>query len=84
MATNDIKQNLINTFNKPLDEFYKRRIVFWNDYDKEFESFVDELELDNVKIIKLNGKNNFSTKKIILNDEPFTNFLIYNPNRYKK
>ena len=84
MATNDIKQNLINTFNKPLDEFYKRRIVFWNDYDKEFESFVDELELDNVKIIKLNGKNNFSTKKLILNDEPLTNFLIYNPNRYKK
>jgi len=84
MATNDIKQNLINTFNKPLDEFYKRRIVFWNDYDKEFESFVDKLELDNVKIIKLNGKNNFSTKKLILNDEPLTNFLIYNPNRYKK
>ena len=84
MATNDIKQNLINTFNKPLDEFYKRRIVFWNDYDNEFESFVDELELDNVIIIKLNGKNNFSTKKLILNDEPLTNFLIYNPNRYKK
>ena len=53
MINNDIKDKLVNIFNKPLQENYVRRIVFWHDYKKEFESFIDELSIDNVKIIKI-------------------------------
>lgn len=77
MANIDIKQNIQNKFRQPLADFYKRRIVFWKDSEKEFESTVDELKLDNVKIVKLTSSNSFSVKKQLLVDEPETNFLVY-------
>ena len=63
MANIDLKQNIQNKFKQPLADFYKRRIVFWNDSEKEFESVVDELNLDNVRIVKLTSNNSFLVKK---------------------
>lgn len=82
MSTESIQFSLNERFAAPLPEFYKRRIVFWQDEDREFETMLDELEIPDVKIIKLSGKNNFAVKKLLLHDDLTSNFLIYNPFSY--
>ena len=69
MSTESIQFNLRERFAAPLPEFYRRRIVFWKDEDREFEKDVDELNLEGVKIIKLTGTNNFAVKKLLLHDD---------------
>lgn len=49
MAIEDIKKELEQRFAEPLDEFYKRRIIFWNDEDGEFLDEVKSLTLSNAK-----------------------------------
>mgnify|MGYP001169841758 FL=1 len=82
MTTESIQFNLRERFAAPLPEFYRRRIVFWKDEDREFEKDVDELNLENVKIIKLTGTNNFAVKKLLLHDDLDSNYLIYCPITY--
>lgn len=82
MSTESIQFSLRERFAAPLPEFYKRRIVFWQDEDREFETMLDELEIPDVKIIKLTGTNNFAVKKLLLHDDLTSNFLIYNPFSY--
>ena len=65
-----------------MPEFYKRRIIFWQDEDREFESTLDELDLPGVNIVKLTGTNNFAVKKLLLHDDLTGNYLIYNPFSY--
>lgn len=79
MAIEDIKKNLEQRFSEPLPEFYERRIIFWNDEEKEFIDEINELELDNAKVLILNETNNFNIKKILSNDDLTSNYLIYNP-----
>ena len=59
MGYKRITLNFNERFAAPLPEFYKRRIVFWQDEDREVETMLDELEIPDVKIIKLTGTNNF-------------------------
>ena len=40
-------------------EFYQRRIIFWYDEDKELEDKLDEVVLENAKVIELTGNNVF-------------------------
>ena len=82
MSTESIQFNLKERFAAPLPEFYRRRIIFWQDEDREFESTLDELELPGVNIIKLTGTNNFAVKKLLLHDDLTGNYLIYNPFSY--
>lgn len=82
MSIESIQFSLNERFSAPLPEFYKRRIVFWQDEDREFETMLDELEIPDVKIIKLTGTNNFAVKKLLLHDDLTSNFLIYNPFSY--
>lgn len=79
MSTESIQFALRERFAAPLSEFYPRRIVFWQDGDREFEAIVDELSLPDVKIVKLTGVNNFAVKKLLLHDDLTSNFLVYNP-----
>lgn len=79
MAINDIKETLNKRFLRPLEDFYKRRIIIWNDYEQEFLSEINELVLDNAEVVVLSDNNNFMLKKLILIDKPLTNFVIYNP-----
>ena len=51
MPNESVQFNLTERFAAPLPEFYRRRIVFWKDEDREFEKDVDELNLEGVKII---------------------------------
>lgn len=83
MSLESIQFSLSERFAAPLPEFYKRRIIFWYDEDREFEVTLDELTLENVKIIKLIGTNNFAVKKLLLKDDLESNYLIYCPFVYK-
>ena len=82
MSTESIQFSLRERFAAPLPDFYQRRIIFWQDEDREFEAMLDELVIPNVKIIKLTGTNNFTVKKLLLHDDLTGNYLIYNPFSY--
>lgn len=62
MSTESIQFILRERFAAPLPEFYQRRIIFWQDEDREFEAMLDELSIPDVTIIKLTGTNNFAIK----------------------
>ena len=82
MSTESILFTLRERFAAPLPEFYQRRIIFWQDEDREFESMLDELSIPDVTVIKLTGTNNFAVKKLLLHDDLTGNYLIYNPFSY--
>ena len=84
MSSESIQFTLRERFAAPLPEFYQRRIIFWQDEDREFEAMLDELVIPDVKIIKLTGTNNFAVKKLLLHDDLTSNYLIYNPFSYSQ
>ena len=79
MAIEDIKKELEQRFAEPLDEFYKRRIIFWNDEDGDFKEELVDLELSNAKVLMLDDTNQFSAKKLLSYDDQDSNYLVYNP-----
>jgi uncharacterized protein (TIGR02687 family) len=83
MLSETIKTRLAERFAAPLPEFYKRRIVFWYDEDGEFFELADELAnegaLSGVSLVKLTGKNNFAVKKLLTEDDPAGDYLVYCP-----
>lgn len=84
MDSEKIVQELNQRFAAPLPEFYKRRIVFWYDEDKEFEDKLDEIILTNAKLVSLTGTNNFEVKKLLGVDDITSNYLVYCPLAYDK
>lgn len=78
----NIEKTLQERFAAPLQENYKRRIVFWQDPEGEFSSMVNELCLDGVKILKLTGTNNFAAKLLLSETDTESNYLVYNPISY--
>lgn len=84
MDSEKIVQELNQRFAAPLPEFYKRRIVFWYDEDKEFEDKLDEIVLTNAKLVSLTGTNNFEVKKLLGVDDITSNYLVYCPLSYDK
>ena len=83
MSIEAIQSELKERFAAPLPEFYQRRIIFWQDEEREFEGMVDELDLPEVKRVKLTRSNNFEVKKLLLHDDLTDDFLIYNPFSYE-
>ncbi len=77
-------QDLNRCFAAPLQEFYRRRIIFWYDEDKDFEEKVTngEILLTNAKIVVLDGTNNFSIKKLLTHDDKTSNYCVYCPVMY--
>ena len=84
MSTESIQFALRERFAAPLQEFYQRRIIFWQDEDREFEKVIDEISIPDVTIIKLTGSNNFAVKKLLVHDDLVGNYLIYNPISYER
>lgn len=82
MSVESMQFALRERFAAPLPAFYQRRIIFWQDEDREFEGTLEELDIPGVKIIKLTGTNNFSVKKLLLHDDLTGNYLVYNPFSY--
>lgn len=83
MNTEKIKQDLNRRFSALLPEFYKRRIIFWYDEDREFEDKLDNITVGGVKIIALTGNNNYYVKKLLNVDDTASNYLIYSPLSYE-
>ena len=79
-----IQQDLARRFAAPLPEFYKRRIIFWYDEDREFEDQLEDLSLDGVEVLVLTGNNTFTVKKQLCEDNLTTNFLVYDPRPFMK
>lgn len=83
MDSEKIIQELNQRFAAPLPEFYKRRIIFWYDEDKEFENQMTDISLANAKIVALTGTNNFAVKKLLAVDDVTSNYLVYCPLSYE-
>ena len=79
MNLDQIKKTLDSMFNKETSDGKKRNIVFWYDEEAEFTEEIDELQLENAKIIKLNEGSSFAVKHRIEKADTFTNYLIYSP-----
>lgn len=79
MDTDKVIQDLNRRFAEPLPEFYKRRIIFWLDEDREFEDKLNEIELVNAELIVLTGSNTFEVKKLLAVDDTTSNFVVYRP-----
>ena len=79
-----IETQLNGRFNAPLPEYYRRRIIFWQDEEREFEDKLDDIHLDNAKLIGLTGSNTFMVKKLLSNDDLSSNYLVYNPLSFEK
>lgn len=79
MELKEIKNVLEDNLNRPLSDGRKRNIVFWYDDAGEFQDEIDELDLTNAKILKLNGSNNFRAKYILEHEDQINNYLIYAP-----
>ena len=62
-----------------MPEYYHRRIIFWHDEDREFEDKLDEIQLNDAKIVALTGSNTFMVKKLLSHDDLTSNYLVYNP-----
>ncbi len=69
MDVNRITEDLKERFAALLRDFYKRRIIFWHDEDREFEAMLDELDIPDVTLIRLTDTNNFAVKKLLLHDD---------------
>lgn len=82
MDLEKIVQDLNRKFAEPLLPFYKRRLVFWHDEDKEFVDQIATLSLENAKIISLNGHNSFAVKQILNIEDTENNYLVYVPFGY--
>lgn len=49
------------------------------DSDREFEDEIDNLEIPDVKIIKMSENNKFRVKKLLSFDDQESDFLVYCP-----
>jgi hypothetical protein len=83
MDLDTIIRDLNKRFAAPLPEFYKRRIIFWYDEDREFEDNLDDIQIDNAKLLVLTGTNNFAAKKLLNVDDTTSNYLVYSPISYE-
>ena len=84
MTIDNINRSLQERFAQPLKDCYDRRIIFWYDSEREFESMLDELNLPDVKILRLTGNNFFEAKMLLCETDTTSNYLVYDPLTYKK
>lgn len=78
-----VAKDLNKRFAAPLPEFYSRRIIFWYDEEREFEEKLEELALEDAKLVKLTGSNTFEVKKLLAADDESSNYLVYCPVSYE-
>lgn len=84
MDSEKVIQDLNQRFAQPLPEFYKRRIIFWCDEEREFEDKLDEIVLHDAKLIALTGTNYFAVKKLLGVEDTTGNYVVYCPLSYEK
>lgn len=79
MDLTQVKRILEESFNKEPSEGRKRNIIFWYDGEGEFVDDIDELELDNAKILKLADNNAFYIKYLLEKKDTKSHYLVYSP-----
>lgn len=83
MDLDAIVKDLNKRFAVSLPEFYSRRIIFWYDEEREFEDKLEDLALEDAKLVKLTGSNTFEVKKLLAADDESSNYLVYCPVSYE-
>lgn len=84
MDSEKVIQDLNQRFAQPLPEFYKRRIIFWCDEEREFEDKLDEIVLNDAMLVVLTGANYFAMKKLLGVEDTTGNYVVYCPLSYDK
>ncbi len=84
MDTEKVTLDLNKRFAAPLRDYYKRRIIFWYDEEREFEDKLDDLALSNAKIVRMTGSNMFAIKKLLEHDDLHNNYLVYCPVSFER
>ena len=82
MDTEKVTLDLNKRFAAPLPEYYQRRVIFWQDEEREFDGRVEELVPENVRLLRLDRGNAFAVKRA-LHEDAHSNFLVYCPLRYE-
>lgn len=77
MELKQIQAALTRKFSRNLSPGTKRQVVFWYDDDGTFSRLVDQLDLESVKIWRLESNNSFATKYQLEVADPGTDYLIY-------
>jgi len=77
MNLTEIKKSLDQLFEKQPSIGAIRNIIFWYDENGAFADDIDNLELANAKIIKLDNNNMFATKLYIERTDRESNLLVY-------
>lgn len=83
MDTEKVTLDLNKRFQAPLPDYYQRRIIVWFDEDREFEDKLDQVKLENAKLVRLTGSNSFAIKKLLGYDDKYSNFVVYCPITYQ-
>lgn len=73
----EIKRILEENFNAKPSDGKGRNIVFWYDDEGEFANDIQELKLDNAKLLQLNDGNSFFVKHHLEKVDPESNYLLY-------
>ncbi|MGM9553493.1 MAG: BREX-1 system phosphatase PglZ type A [Faecousia sp.] len=84
MDIEKIQHDLVRRFAAPLPEFYRRRIIFWYDEEREFADQLGELVLENASVLVLTGTNTFAAKKLLAAEDTTGNYLVYSPLRFER
>ena len=77
MNLQEIRNFLKELFSKKPKYEGKRNIVFWYDENEDFIEEIDNFDIEDVKVIKLNEKNAFYTKYYIEKEDLSSNILVY-------
>lgn len=84
MDTEKVISDLNKRFARPLPPYYKRRVIFWLDEEREYADQLEGFELENATLVQLTGRNLFALKKLLGHDDPYGNYVIYCPVSYEK
>ena len=71
--------NIEQITNTLIELFSTNRIIFWNDPQGEFEDIMEELTIDEIKILRPDKIGQFQTKVHIELDYPEDKILVYTP-----
>lgn len=79
MNLNQIKKTLEEQFDEQPPPGARRQILFWYDEEGQFVNDIDELDLANARILKLNPNNAFYVKHQLEKIDRESNYLLYSP-----
>lgn len=84
MDTEKVISDLNKRFAQPLPLYYKRRVIFWLDEEREYADKLENFALKDAKLVQLTGSNLFTVKKLLGYDDLYSNYVIYCPVSYEK